>query len=167
MRPFRFCPSCGASIGELDETGGSRCPSCGRSWYRNPAPTVAAALVNEDRALVVVRAVEPEKGRYDMPGGFLKPGEDPLEGVKREVKEELGVEIEVSERDFLGAAAHQYGDEGDWLLSLGFKGRIKSGRPEPADDVAELRWVTLEELDGLDFAWEHNRDQTRRALQDG
>ena len=167
MRPFRFCPSCGSKIDEPDEATGSQCASCGRSWYRNPAPTVAAVLVDQDKALVVVRGVEPEKGRYDMPGGFLKAGEHPLDGVKREVQEELGVEIEVSERDFLGAAVHQYGDEGDWLLSLGFRGRIMSGRPRPADDVAELQWVTLEELDELDFAWEHNREQTKRALQGG
>lgn len=167
MRPFRFCPACGSDIKPPDETTGSECGSCGRSWFRNPAPTVAAALVDGDRALVVIRANEPEKGRFDMPGGFLHAGEPPIEGLKREVNEELGVDVEVGERDFLGAAVHQYGEEGDWLLSLGFRGRITSGEPNPADDVAGFRWVTLDDLDGLDFAWEHNREQTRRALQDG
>ncbi len=167
MRPFNFCPACGARIEPPTETAGSDCPSCGRAWYRNPLPTVAAALVDDDKALVVIRGVEPHKGRYDMPGGFLHPAESPTEGLKREVKEELGVDIDVGELDFLGAAVHQYGAEGDWLLSLGFKGRITSGEPDPADDVADFRWATLEELDQLDFAWEHNREQTKRALENG
>ena len=114
--------------------------------------------------LVSFRAIEPKKGKADTPGGFLKPGEEPLEGLRREIREELGVEIQVSFEDFIQGVPHTYGDEGDWVLSLGFAARLESGDVVPADDVAEARWVTFGELDDLDFAWPHDRDLAKAAL---
>ena len=167
MRPFRFCPACASALDQPDEEGGARCPACGRVWYRNAAPTAGAALVSGDRVLVTIRGREPEKGRIDVPGGFLRPHEDPLDGLRREVAEELGVDLDVSNRDFIQGAPHTYGGEGDWVLALGFKARIVRGEPRAADDVAGIRWVTAEELDDLDWAWPHDRELVRKALSDG
>jgi hypothetical protein len=50
---------------------------------------------------------------------------------------------------------------------MGFRVRIVSGEPNPADDVAEIRWVSEDEIDTLDFAWEHDRRIARQALKDG
>jgi hypothetical protein len=50
--------------------------------------------------------------------------------------------------------------------AIGFKARIVEGEPEPADDVAELLWVSADEVDGLEFAWEHDRRFVRAALVD-
>ena len=122
-------------------------------------------LVRDAKALVSVRGKEPEKGRLDVPGGFLLAGEHPIDGLKREVKEELGVEIEVDVEDCLSMATHRYGDDGDWVLALGFAARLVTNEIETGDDVAEVRWVTREELDGLDFAWPHDRELVRRALE--
>lgn len=165
MRPFNYCPADATILESPDSEGGALCPACGRTWYRNSAPTVGAAIVRDRRVLVAVRGIEPEKGKIDVPGGFLLPGEHPLVGLRREAAEELGVEIEVGFEDFLQAIPHRYGSEGDWVLSLGFAARIKDGSPRPADDVAELRWVTLEQLDEVEFAWPHDRDLARAALQ--
>ena len=62
---------------------------------------------------------------------------------------------------------HSYGEDGDTVLSLGFKAKWVSGDPVPADDVAEIKWLTDEELDEADFAWPHDRTLLRRALKDG
>jgi 8-oxo-dGTP diphosphatase len=126
---------------------------------------VGVALIRDRRALVTVRAGEPEKGRIDVPGGFLAPEEDAVEGLRREVREELGVEIEVAEDDCISLATHRYGDDGISVLAIGFVGRIVHGEPQPADDVADARWVTADELDELDFAWPHDRELVRRALE--
>jgi ADP-ribose pyrophosphatase YjhB (NUDIX family) len=141
------------------------CRSCGRHWYSNPAPTVGCAIVDGARALVAVRARDPHKGRIDVPGGFLHGGEQPLDGLRRVVGEELGVEIDVSDRDYVQAVAHRYEPGGDWLLSLGFVARLSAGRPEPRDDVAEVRWVEAAELGSLEWAWEHDRALVARALE--
>jgi len=167
MRPYRFCPDDGAALEEVDGEGGSRCPSCGRSWYRNPAPTVGAAIVKGGRALIAERARQPKRGRYDVPGGFIDTDEHPVEGLKREVREELALEIEVSVEDCVSMVPHRYGDDGVAVLALGFKAQlVGAGEPRPADDVASVRWVATDELDAVDFAWPHDRELVRRALKD-
>lgn len=165
MKPFVFCPSCAGRLEEPDASSGRRCPSCGRTWYRNSAPTAGCAIVRDGKALVTQRGGEPEKGRYDVPGGFLSAGEDPIEGLKRELREELGIEIDASVEDCVSIVPHTYGPDGDYVLAIGFLARHVSGEPKAADDVAGFRWVTAEELDGIDFAWPHDRELVHKALQ--
>ena len=162
--PFRFCPADGTRLGEPHPSGGVTCSLCSRSWYRNSAPAVGAVIVEDGRALVTVRAREPEKGRLDLPGGFLGVGEHPVDGLAREVGEELGVEMEVLEPPIL-LATHTYGPDGQYVLAIGFRARIVAGEPEPTDDVAEIRWISPQELDSADFAWEHDRRMVREALR--
>ena len=122
-------------------------------------------IVEDGRALVTVRAREPEKGRLDLPGGFLDPGEHPAEGIVREAREELGIGLEVDPTPIL-LAPHTYGPEGVWVLAIGFRARIVGGKPRPADDVADIRWLTADEIDQADFAWEHDRQMVRGVLKE-
>lgn len=163
-RPFRFCPADGAKLGEPGNESGAKCPRCGRTWYHNAAPTAGCVIVRDGKALVTKRAREPEKGRYDIPGGFLEHDEDPVSGVKREVKEELSLEIDVTLDDLVHMVPHPYGDDGDYVLAIGFIARASQGEPKPDDDVEEVRWVSRAEIDGVDFAWEHDRELVRKAL---
>jgi ADP-ribose pyrophosphatase YjhB (NUDIX family) len=124
-------------------------------------------VLHEGKVLVVRRAREPEKDRFDVPGGFLKFREDPVAAVKREVREELGIEVDVSENDFVQAVPHAYGDEDEWVLAMGFLARFVSGTPKPNDDVAEARWITEDEIDDIDFAWAHDRALVQKAFRQG
>lgn len=123
--------------------------------------------MRDGRSLVAIRARPPEKGRVDVPGGFLDAGEDPIAGLRREVKEEVGLDIDVGPQDFVQAVAHQYGPQGDWLLALGFKARWIAGEVRAGDDVAEARWIAVGDLDELDFAWPHDRELVRKVLEGG
>jgi 8-oxo-dGTP diphosphatase len=162
LRPFVYCPSCAGRLAPDED--GLECPSCRRRWYRNSAPAAGAAIVHEGRVLVTQRGIEPHRGDYDIPGGFLGAGEHPVTALKRELREELGLEIETSVGDCISMVPHTYGDEGDYVLALGFLARWVGGEPRAADDVAAFRWVTAEELEELPFAWEHDRDMARQAL---
>jgi ADP-ribose pyrophosphatase YjhB (NUDIX family) len=162
---FRHCPRCGSKLGDPGNDSGAHCDTCDRTWYHNAAPTAGCVIVRGGRALVTKRARVPEKGRFDIPGGFLEPDEDPVAGVKREVQEELGMEVEVGMEDVVQMVPHRYGEDGSWVLAIGFIARGSSGDPTPADDVAEVKWVDLDELEGLDFAWEHDRALVRKALK--
>ena len=122
--------------------------------------------MRDGKALVTVRSREPEKGRVDVPGGFVEVGEHPVRGIEREVREELGVEVEVEEKPVL-LATHTYGPGGIWVLAISFLARLVDGEPSPADDVAEIRWVSAEDIDDLDFAWEHDRRLIKAALDAG
>ena len=163
MKPFKFCPACAADL-ERGSDEGFTCTNCGRSWYRNAAPAAGAAIVKDGKALITERGIEPKKGLYDIPGGFLSATEDPVEALKRELREELGLEIEVDIDDCISMVPHPYGEEADYVLALGFLARWVGGEPRAADDVAAFRWVGLEELETLDFAWEHDRVVARKAL---
>lgn len=165
MKPFRFCPACGSNLEQPDNEGGALCSSCDRSWYRNSSPTVGCVIIRDGKALVTVRGREPEKGRLDVPGGFLMAGEHPIDGLKREVKEELGVEIDVDISDCLSMVPHRYGKEGDFVLALGFAARFIGGEVRPTDDVEDVHWVSHEQLDKLDFAWPHDRELVRMVLE--
>ena len=167
MKPLDFCASCGSRLTEADAEGGKRCVSCERVWYRNAAPTAGCVIVRDGKALVTKRARDPEKGRFDIPGGFLHHDEHPLDGLRREVREELGIEVEAGIEDCLQMVPHSYGHEGDYVLAMGFKARHVSGEPSANDDVEEFRWVDLTEVDQLDFAWEHDRELVRKVLGDG
>ena len=97
------------------------CPSCGFTSYAQSAPAVAAFVVEDGRTLLALRAHEPDAGRWDLLGGFLDEGEDPLDGLRRELLEETGLEIEPG--DYLGAYVDSYGENGHRPSS------ISSSRP--------------------------------------
>lgn len=165
MKPFDFCPACATRLDwDSGASEGGHCRGCDRDWYRNSAPTAGAAVVRDGKVLVTQRAVDPFKGKWDIPGGFLSAGEEPIEGLRRELREELGIEVEVSVTDCVSMVPHPYGPEGDYVLALGFLARFASGDPVAADDVGDFRWIDASELAAVDFAWEHDRELVRKAL---
>ena len=136
---WRFCPRCAV---ELSNDGGKAdCSSCGSTYYAQSAPAVSA-LVSDgaSRVLLARRAHDPDAGLWDLLGGFLEEGEHPLDGLRRELLEETGLEVEPGE--FLGTFMDTYGEgpQVASVLNLVWEARVVAGEPSPADDVSELRW---------------------------
>jgi ADP-ribose pyrophosphatase YjhB (NUDIX family) len=123
---------------------------CGFVAYAASAPTVCALVSDEaGRLLLARRSAAVFDGYWDLPGGFLGEGEDPLDGLRRELLEETGLEIEPEE--FAGAYTDWYGEGGEGeavvaTLNLYWTARVVGGEPSPQDDVAELRWFSRDEL---------------------
>jgi 8-oxo-dGTP diphosphatase len=104
-------------------------------------------VVDDDgRVLLARRAVPVFHGYWDLPGGFLDEGEHPLDGLRRELREETGLEVEPSE--FLGIWIDRYGDDegAHATLNLYWTARVLGGEQEAADDVSELAWFRPNEL---------------------
>jgi ADP-ribose pyrophosphatase YjhB (NUDIX family) len=161
---WRFCPRCGAGVAVED--GRAECPECGLRHYASSKPTASALCVDDDgRVLLSRRAIEPFKGLWDFPGGFLDEGEHPLDCVRRELREEAGVEIEPLV--LLGIWVDRYGSDGSAAatLNLYYTARIVAGEPQPADDVAELRWFAPGQAPGDELAFGH-LDEVLRAWQE-
>jgi ADP-ribose pyrophosphatase YjhB (NUDIX family) len=133
------------------------CTKCGFAFYANPVPTATAVVTDEEgRILLGRRAWEPDKDRWDLPGGFVDEGEHPLEALKRELHEETGLEIEAGE--FVGVWMDRYGYDSPALstLNLYWSARVIAGEERPGDDVAELRWLPPDEIPWDDLAFEVN-----------
>jgi 8-oxo-dGTP diphosphatase len=104
---------------------------------------------DEGRVLLARRAGEVFQGYWDLPGGFLEEGEHPLDALRRELREETGLEVEPE--SFLGIWMDRYGDAEDAhaTLNLYWTARVVAGEAEAAeaaDDVSELRWFEPDSL---------------------
>jgi 8-oxo-dGTP diphosphatase len=155
------CPRCRHDLEREEKT--VRCPNCGLSVYANPAPT-ASALVLDDRGRVLLarRAGDPGAGLWDLLGGFIDEGEEPLAALRRELVEETALEIEPGE--FLGGYPDRYGKGGIYTLNLYWTARIVGGELELDDEeLAEVAWFAPGELPDPDqFAFRN----TVQALAD-
>jgi len=143
LAEWRACPRCLTPLDHAERS--ARCPSCGLEVYANPGPTVSA-LVRDDRGRILLarRAAEPGAGLWDLLGGFMDEGEEPLETLRRELLEETGLEIEAGE--FLGGIPDTYGEDGNATINLYWEASLAGGEPRPADDVAELAWFPVDAL---------------------
>jgi len=155
LHGWRHCPRCGSSLQHDD--GRVTCAACGFVHYASSTPTASAFVLDDaGRVLLARRAFEPDQGLWDAPGGFLEEGEDPVAGLRRELLEETGLEVEVG--DFAGIFMDTYGDGPDAtaVLNLVWEATIVGGEPSAADDVSELRWFPRDALPAdveLAFRW--------------
>ena len=111
---------------------------------------VAAAIFRENRVLSVQRSKhtkEYKSWKWEFPGGKVEVGESREEALVREIREELSVDIEVSE--FLMTVEHTYPDF--YLTMHVFKCVLDQGEITLNEHVA-LKWLSIDELDQLDWA---------------
>lgn len=161
---FNFCPTCGAKYESVrNPFAPQKCDACGRTQYHNSKPCAGALIVQDKRVLLVLRAVEPFLGCWDIPGGFLEAGELPLDGMLREVKEETGLDVRVI--DQLGVYIDRYDFEGEDFYTLNHYYIVEpiGGTLHAADDVSEYQWFAFDQLPAENrIAFEH----AKRVLKD-
>lgn len=148
MIKYKFCPVCGGRLENKFHHGEKQliCSKCHFVFYQNSRPTTSALITKGNKILLVKRSIKPKLDYWDTPGGFLKEGEEPIKGLKREIREELGIEI--FKIRFLGIYLDEYFWAGLKLktLNIYYLAQIKSGKIRPADDVAEARWFSRSEI---------------------
>lgn len=150
---FKYCPKCGSEHFEVNNGKSKRCAGCGFVYYFNPSAATVALIMNErDELLVCRRAKEPAKGTLDLPGGFIDMGETGEEGVRREVKEETGMEVERTEYLFSLPNIYVYSGFQVHTMDLFFRCTVADTRHYRAmDDAAELFFVPLKEVRPEEF----------------
>lgn len=117
------------------------CTKCGKHLYTNPSPCNAVILENKQgEILLVKRKLAPFKGYWDLPGGFVDFGENLEKSLKREIKEELGVDIK--DPKYFNSYFDRYLYKGINYHTLGlvFTGKVKDQNLKPADDISEVKF---------------------------
>ncbi len=153
---IKYCPKCGAAA--LRAVGAKllRCEACGFELYMNPAASAAGVIADEHgRIVVLVRGQEPGQGKWDLPGGFVDPGETAEEALRREVREEVG--LEVTALRYLGSWPNVYDYMGVRYrtVDLGFLCEAAGAQAVRAMDseVAETLLLSPQDLDIGHFAF--------------
>jgi len=160
---FLHCPRCGAPR-TGPATNPFHCAACGHQQYFNPASAVAAILIGPDqRALFLRRARDPGKGKLGLPGGFVDVGETAETALRREIREE--VNLEVGPLEFLGSGVNHYlyKDVTYPVLDLFFVTHAASTSGIAAlDGVESFVWQDPARVDLGEFAFKSNADAVRR-----
>lgn len=126
MHSIEYCPHCGANAFKMMSQKKFVCVECEFTYYVNVASAGAIILEYEDKIILTRRNREPSKGKLDLPGGFIDFNETIEEGLKREIKEELN--LDVGKLNYLFSFPNKYLFKGVLYFTLDFffTAKIKS-----------------------------------------
>ncbi len=132
-----------------------------REYPKHPLVGVGGVLIKDNKILLVKRKNEPGKGLWAIPGGLVEPGETLRDAVRREVKEETNLTVDVLRpinadeivvRDEEGRIKYHY-------VLVDFLCRVVEGSLKPGDDAKEVRWIDMKRAKELKLT-----DSTRTLL---
>ena len=151
-----YCYVCGDKL-KSEKEGTWWCDGCQQQYFDNPIPCVELALFDsEGRILLTERGRDPNKGKFDLPGGFIDDNETAENALTREMKEELGLNSDQISRpryvlSYVGN--YPYGKVVYETLIFVFTARLKQGAGiEPQDDVASAKFVQPYDIDRGEIA---------------
>ncbi|MEM5814403.1 MAG: NUDIX hydrolase, partial [Candidatus Aenigmatarchaeota archaeon] len=108
-----------------------------------PRVTASVFLVKEGNVLLVKPSMGMAKGKWIAPGGFVEYGEGPEETVRREAKEETG--IDVTDVELLTVEKARYESTNYHFITVFFTGKFRGEPKRKEDEIGEIRWVPIKE----------------------
>jgi len=156
---IRFCPLCGAGLARErlpnDQREQAVCSGCRFVFYLNPKVVGATLPVLDGRVLLTRRTIDPGRGLWTFPGGFVDFGESASAAAVRETFEETGLEVA------LEGLLDVYSDAGAPVIIV-YRARVVGGTLTTCPENDRLEWMTGEQIpwDALAFP------STRQALRD-
>ncbi|MGQ9599887.1 MAG: NUDIX hydrolase [Anaerolineae bacterium] len=141
---FGFCRACGAPLTEklIEDRLRLVCPACGKVHWRNAKPCAGALVIRNGKVLLVRRAVEPFQGYWDIPGGFCEAEEHPAETAIREIREETGLDVELT--GLLGIWMDRYAEHE--TLNIFYLARPLNREIRVGDDASGAAWFSPQAL---------------------
>src|SRR5215207_2386051 len=147
MHEARFCLWCATPLETRSIDGADRkaCPACHYVEWVDPKVAVAAIIASGDGILLGKRSINPGKGAWSFPSGYVNRGEVLEEAAAREVMEETNLDV-VMER-LVGV----YSEAGSPVILVVYSARIIGGDPAPGDEMSELQVFPPESLPPMAF----------------
>jgi ADP-ribose pyrophosphatase YjhB (NUDIX family) len=157
---LKHCPRCAAALVERDVRGHRRlsCPDCDYVFYLTPAPVTCVIVERQGAILMVRRRYPPRAGKWCLPAGFIEQAESPEESAVREVKEESGLDVEITGLFDSWASGE---DPRTPVVSIAFTARVKGGVLSPGDDADDAAF-----FDGSSLPTDIAFTTHRRAIED-
>lgn len=147
----RYCTKCGKVTTRKNDSL-YICEVSHENWI-NPAVGAVVYVVKDGKVLFGVRSIEPNSGKYSLPGGFIEVNETAEHAAIREVKEELGIDVDL--QTCLGTYVATYGDRS--ILNIVYIANSQSHSATPLDDMKGGKpvWFAIESLPAPDeLAWD-------------
>ncbi len=147
---INYCLRCGTELILAERYGRQRksCPACDWVYFADPKVAVATLIVQDGKVLLVRRGINPNRGMWTLPAGFVDAGEDPIHAAERECLEEAGIQVKVS-----GLITVLFGQEhprGAHIIIF-YRADIVSGELSPGDDVDRAAFFDPSSLPPLAF----------------
>lgn len=163
-----FCPACGQRSFNALRINEYCCSDCGYRYFHNTAAAVAAMIVVGDEVLLTQRGRDPEKGRFDFPGGFVDPDESLEAALLRELNEELQLKPSPSQLQYLFSDYNTYEYAGVtyktadifFLAKFDMKPKLLV-----CDDVAAVKWRPISAIDDDELAFDSVRRGVKKLQQ--
>ena len=143
----KFCPMCGASLEHRPSYGRERpvCPECEHVVFYSPKLVVVGLLVQDEKVLLVRRGMNPGKGLWGMPGGYVDLGEVLEDAVSREIWEETGLETQAQ-----GLIA-LHSEEGRPQVLAVYEMEAVGGNLHAGSEVTDVGFFSMDKLPPLAF----------------
>jgi len=158
-RSIKHCRACGGGVRYQTPADDNRdratCLLCSTIHYENPLNVVGTLPVLDDRVLLCLRNIEPRRGLWTLPAGFMELGETTAEGALRETVEEAGARVELQGL-FSLINVVRVGQ-----VHLFYRARLLDDRLEPGPETIEARLFAEEEVPWSELAFR----TTRRTLE--
>ncbi|QTA82320.1 Hydrolase, NUDIX family [Desulfonema limicola] len=151
MKQKKFCHYCSTKLTDKYFEGRIRrfCEHCNQPLYENPIPAACVILTDKTgRLLLVKRSVEPKKGLWCLPGGFMELGETPEQTALRELQEETGLTGQI---DRIISADSSNSETYNTVALICYSISRYSGNPFPGDDACDLDFFNPDDLPELAF----------------
>ena len=163
--PIKHCKECGtAVVYRLPDDGDTKeravCPACHTVHYENPLNVVGTVPHWGDKVLLCLRNIEPRKGKWTLPAGFMELSETTADGALRETIEEAGAQVEMQGLFTLLNVARV------GQVHFFYRARLLSDQFDPGTETIEARLFTEAEIPWDDIAFRTVKETLERYFAD-
>ena len=163
---MNYCPACGGPLLRHVVGGEQRnhwfCQRCQTPHYAYPRIVVTAFIAYGDRLLWVRRGLQPQRGKWAIPGGFLEQGETLAEGAARELHEEAGILLPPEQLQLYMTGSITFINQ----VYMGFRATVATDSCLPGDESMDCRFFTRAECPWEQVAYPQVNDSIRQAYDD-